>query len=141
MLDASQRLNILSLLIELKAKRKLTVLLITHDLASAKLMSDRIMVMYMGKIVEYAPKDTLFSRPHHPYTETILSATPQLRRDPFLTGDDQLGASLEEIGEQSKGCVFMPRCKYSTSVCKEVSPELLEKSPNHFASCHNPLNG
>lgn len=76
MLDASQRLNILSLLMQLKMKRNLTILLITHDLASAKMMSDRTLVMYLGKLVEVGPTKEVLSKPHHPYTELILGDSP-----------------------------------------------------------------
>jgi oligopeptide/dipeptide ABC transporter ATP-binding protein len=139
MLDASQRLNILSLLMKLKAKRSFTIILITHDLASAKMMSDRIIVMYLGRIVEAGPKRSVFSTPHHPYTEMILSATPQLKKDTKFRNEDY-SSSAEIVDVIAKGCVFRPRCKYATKICGEVSPELLEKSEGQVAACHNPLN-
>ncbi|MGI0079066.1 MAG: ABC transporter ATP-binding protein [Nitrososphaerales archaeon] len=138
MLDASQRLNILSLLMELKEKRNLTILIITHDLASAKAMSDRTAVIYLGNLVEIGPTESSLSKPHHPYTELILSSTPR------LTGDTQVASGtvpeIEESMTVKSGCVYFPRCKYATEICKTVEPELLEKSRSHFAACHNALN-
>jgi peptide/nickel transport system ATP-binding protein len=143
MLDASQRLNILSLLIKLKESRDLTIILITHDLASAKIMSDRTIVMYSGRIVEIGPTEKLLTKPHHPYSELILSATPRLLRREERS--DEANVSYGSLGiEESmmieKGCVFAPRCKYRTSTCLEVDPPLLERSKAHLVACHNPLN-
>ena len=133
MLDASQRLNILLLLKELRTKRNLTVILITHDLASAKVMSDRTAVMYLGKLVELGSTSEVLSKPHHPYTDLIIRATPTLASSQPMSYQK----TIANGGEGS--CIFTPRCKYSTTVCREVSPELVEKSKNHFAACHNPL--
>ncbi len=138
MLDASHRLNILNLLLDLKEKRNLTLLLITHDLASAKYMSDRIAVLYRGKLVEIGPTDAILTRPQHPYTELILNSTPRLRRGEKTTVD--YTTIIEELGTDRRGCVFVPRCNYSTPECRNVEPLLLEKSKNHFAACHNALN-
>jgi peptide/nickel transport system ATP-binding protein len=139
MLDASQRVNILSLLMQLKMKRNLTILLITHDLASAKIMSDRTLVMYLGKLVEEGPTRQVLSRPHHPYSELILSATPRLseRIDSFK---GSALVTLDESGELTRGCIFRPRCGYATEVCADIDPDLKEKSMKHYAACHNPLN-
>ncbi|HZW57915.1 MAG TPA: ABC transporter ATP-binding protein [Nitrososphaerales archaeon] len=138
MVDASQRLAILSLIRDLKLRHKLTVLLITHDLATAKTMGGRMAVMYLGKFVETGSTASVLSKPHHPYSELILSAAPK-RRSGEVPAYDEL-----EISEQSEppavGCPFLPRCKYSTSVCKEVTPQLEEKSSSHYAACHNPRN-
>ncbi len=144
MLDASQRLNILSLLTELKTKRDFTMLLITHDLASAKITSDRTAVMYSGKLVEIGPTHALLSKPHHPYTELILNATPRLTETTQAAREALSAAGytsgIEESQGERVGCVFAPRCKYVTTICKEVEPPLLAKSPSHFAACHNALN-
>ncbi|MDA4129972.1 MAG: ABC transporter ATP-binding protein [Thaumarchaeota archaeon] len=138
MLDASHRLNILNLLLDLKAKRNLTLLLITHDLASAKYMSDRIAVLYRGKLVEIGPTNAILTRPHHPYTELILNSTPRLRRGEKTTVD--YTTIIEELSSDRNGCVFFPRCSYSTAECKNIEPMLLEKSKEHLAACHNALN-
>ncbi len=140
MLDASLRLNILSLLLDIKAKRNLTIVMITHDLASAKIMSDRTAVMYSGKLVEIGPTDRLLSSPHHPYTELILRSTPHLHSKNIPREVGRMEATMEDSEGIRKGCVFQPRCRYATSVCSEVEPPLLEKSKAHLAACHNPLN-
>jgi peptide/nickel transport system ATP-binding protein len=144
MLDASQRLSILSLLMNLKAKRDFTMLLITHDLASAKIMSDRTAVMYSGKLVEIGPTSLILSKPHHPYTELILNATPRMS-ETIEVAKAALSAAaytsgIEESEGKRRGCVFAPRCKYVTPICEETEPPLLQKSESHLAACHNPLN-
>jgi peptide/nickel transport system ATP-binding protein len=139
MLDASQRLNILSLLIKLKESRNLTVIMITHDLASARIMSDRTVVMYSGRMVEIGPTERLLTLPHHPYSELILSATPRLVKN--RTKSAELGDSgIEESMTIEHGCVFAPRCKYKSQKCLESDPTLLEKSAGHLAACFNALN-
>src|SRR5579875_1860318 len=140
MLDASQRFNVISLLIQLRAKRKLSILMITHDMSSARLASDRILVMYLGKLVEVGQSQSIFAKPHHPYTELILTSTPGLQTTAQLGEDQTSSAVLEESLDVTQGCIFRPRCKYATQVCASVEPELLEKSRAHLAACHNPLN-
>jgi peptide/nickel transport system ATP-binding protein len=148
MLDASQKLVVLSLLMELKKKRNLTVLLITHDLASAKAMSDRTAIMYRGKIVEIGPTSAILSKPHHPYTQLILQSTPRIggilpRNGPGATEKGEQDLDVEVVegeGIRQPGCVFMPRCMYATSICGQVEPPLEEKSRVHLAACHHPLN-
>ena len=137
MLDAAQRLNFLSLLSKLRQKRNLTVLMITHDLASAKITSDKIVVMYLGKVVEMAPASMIISKPHHPYVELILASHRSLTE-----AVAEKVADKGEFGAQrpSTGCVFEPRCKYAISVCKSTEPVLSQLSPKHYAACHNPLN-
>jgi peptide/nickel transport system ATP-binding protein len=138
MLDAAQRLNVLSLLMDLRSKRKLTVMMITHDISSAKITSDRILVMYFGKVVEMGKASSIVSSYHHPYVELILSSHSRMRS----TAPVDTGGKLGEIGEARplEGCVFEPRCKYATDVCKKTEPPFSELSPSHYASCHNPLN-
>ncbi len=139
MLDASQRLNVLSLLVRLKRQRNLTILLITHDLASARLMSDRTAIMYMGKIVELGSTSTILTHPSHPYTRMILDATPKLG-SAHAGKYDLFAKSGEARLVSNRGCVFRPRCSYATEICADVEPELLEKSRKQLAACHNPLN-
>jgi len=144
MLDASQRLNILSLLLELKEKRNLTILLITHDLASAKIMSDRTAVMYSGKLVEIGPTDSILTHPFHPYSELILTATPKLTETREVLANTLSAVSyssgIEESQSIQRGCVFQPRCKYAKKKCVDVEPKLEEKSSSHYAACHYPLS-
>ena len=138
MLDAGQRLRVLHLLKRLKLRRNLTILMITHDLASAKLMSDRTLVMYRGKIVESGKSDAVLTRPHHPYTELILESMPTLQPEketPFLSFS--LERESEKLGSH---CVFQSRCKYAAELCKVKEPLLEEKTQSHFAACHFPIN-
>ena len=139
MLDAAQRMNILSLLYELKSKRNLTIVMITHDLASAKVSSDRTIVMYLGKVVELGPTDSVLSRPYHPYVELILSSTPNLK--PFTKHTEEVTTTTQDDGvEIRQGCNFSPRCKYATEECRQKEPELLERSSARYVACYNPLN-
>ncbi len=139
MLDAAQKLNVLSLLVDLKEERDLTVLMITHDLASARLVSANTMVMYLGKIVEFGETGTLLSKPFHPYVELIRTAAPHLRRTESMGPPIPL-AFIEESMSIERGCSFRPRCSYAKEVCGQVEPELEEKAPSHYAACHNALN-
>jgi oligopeptide/dipeptide ABC transporter ATP-binding protein len=137
MLDASQRVNILALLMELKRKLNLTVLMITHDLASAKVTSDRTAVMYLGRLAEFGPTSTVLSKPIHPYTELVLKSTPNIKGG---LADEEPVEKQEGQQTTAKGCNFAPRCKYATDVCSNVNPPLEQKLPSHYAACHNPLN-
>lgn len=138
MLDAAQRMNILYLLSRLQQKRNLTVLLITHDLASARLISKRTMVMYLGKLVEVGNTQTILSEPKHPYVRLILDALPSLTsKDPYGSKDVSW---IEDSANISKGCVFEPRCRYRTDICKQEMPPLAFKTESDYAACHNPLN-
>ncbi|HXQ92800.1 MAG TPA: ABC transporter ATP-binding protein [Nitrososphaerales archaeon] len=139
MLDAAQRLNILALLKKLQRNRKLSILLITHDLASAKVMSQRTLVMYLGKLVENGRTKNIMTKPHHPYVELILDSTPRLARSNDRKKEFKL-TWIEQSEKVRQGCVFQPRCKYATEICKTVEPELVERSNGDFAACHNPLN-
>src|SRR5579872_3336327 len=140
MLDAAQRKNILALLNDLKVTRNLTVLMITHDLASAKVMSERTIVMYLGKIVETGPTDQILASPHHPYVEVILAATPRLRRSQEKQREKVSVPWLEQSELVTRGCIFEPRCKYAQNLCREKEPELIERAAGHYAACHFPLN-
>jgi peptide/nickel transport system ATP-binding protein len=134
MLDASQRLNILRLLLQLKEKRNLTVVLITHDLASANVASDRTLIMYRGNLVEIGPTKSVLSKPLHPYTKLILDSMPDIE---FKPQAEEKSVAIEEKVGDLKGCIFRPRCKYATEVCERLEPELLEKSTGHLSACHN----
>jgi peptide/nickel transport system ATP-binding protein len=144
MLDAEQRLNILALLKTLKEKRRLTVLMITHDLSSARLTSDRIVVMYLGKIVESGLTSEIVSSPYHPYVELVLASAPRAKTKKSSSSDparayEELPPMDENVYPQ-KGCVFSPRCRYSKKICEEDEPKLIELSSEHYAACHFPLN-
>jgi oligopeptide/dipeptide ABC transporter ATP-binding protein len=136
MLDASLRMNFLALIEKLRTERKMSILLITHDLATAKAMGGRTAVMYLGRLVELGPTDLILAEPHHPYAELLLSATPRMREEEGLS---EL-TTIEKSERVKAGCVFRPRCKYATSICEEVDPPLEEKTRDHLAACHNWLN-
>ncbi|MDG6983074.1 MAG: ABC transporter ATP-binding protein [Nitrososphaerota archaeon] len=136
MLDASLRLNFLSLFNRLMKEHNMSILLITHDLATAKVMGGRTAVMYLGKLVELGPTADILSEPHHPYAELLLAASPRMKED-AAAGEV---APMEKSEKVTKGCVFRPRCKYATSVCAEADPPLEPKTEEHFAACHNWIN-
>ncbi|WP_126429072.1 ABC transporter ATP-binding protein [Brevibacillus marinus] len=134
-LDVSIQSQIINLLRRLQDDLKLTYLFISHDIGVVRHISDRIGVMYLGKIVEEALTDDLFATPLHPYTQALLSAVPQakpnLRRERIiLKGDLPSPLSLPS------GCVFHTRCPYTKEVCKEKEPVRKEIAKRHFVACH-----
>jgi peptide/nickel transport system ATP-binding protein len=137
MIDASSRAEILSLLAELQERRTLTLLVITHDLASARHFADRIAVMYAGRIVELAPADELVEDPKHPYTQALLAAVPEAdpanrtRRRPVVSGEPPDPSALPA------GCAFHPRCPVAvTDKSDRIIPPLIELYPGHLVACH-----
>ncbi len=138
MLDVSVRAKLLELMIELKKEFNLTYLFITHDLATAKYICDRIAVMYLGKLVEIGDLKSIYTSPRHPYTKALLSAVPfpdpKVKWDRFLPP----GEVPNPINPPS-GCRFHPRCPLASQECSEKEPELREIEPGHWVACHNPL--
>ena len=138
MLDASQRLNLLLLLQELQERRKIAILMITHDLATSKVMGGRTAVLYLGKLMEIAPTEEILKGPHHPYTELLIAAAPRMN---FRAGTTELfGSTIEKSEGVTGGCVFRDRCKYATQICTDQEPLLEEKSKFRSVACHNWLN-
>jgi len=134
-LDVSVQAQILNLLQELQEKFRLTYLFISHDLSVVEHISNRVAVMYVGKLVEHASTDELFINPRHPYTEALLSAVPKpdprQRTEPIvLTGD------VADPSDPPSGCYFHPRCQYQVDRCATEEPALREIAPDHFVSCH-----
>jgi peptide/nickel transport system ATP-binding protein len=134
-LDVSVQAQILNLLQDLQSDLGLTYLFVAHDLSVVAHISDRVAVMYVGKIVELAPTRELFSSPKHPYTEALMSAIPKPDPRPrekriLLTGE------VANPANPPKGCYFHPRCTYVKDVCKVEEPALVEVSPGHYAKCH-----
>ena len=133
-LDVSVQAQVLNLLKDLQARRGLTYVFISHDLGVVRFMSDRIAVMYLGKIVEQGPADAVCERPLHPYTRALLSAVPSLKR--------RRGDRIRLAGEPPKptdpppGCPFHPRCPMAQPICTTERPLLTEWLPGRFAACH-----
>lgn len=137
MLDAAQRVDILRLLLDLKDRRRLAIILITHDLATAKMMGGKVLVMYRGKLVESGHVESVLRRPHHPYVEVMSEAMPSLTKKLQYTETEEANV----MTNVEVGCIFRPRCRYALPVCAHAEPNLEEKSKSHFAACHNPLLG
>jgi peptide/nickel transport system ATP-binding protein len=134
MADVSVRALILELMKRLKAEFDLTYLFITHDLATAKYLCDRIAIMYLGRIVEIGSRDELFKSYHHPYTEALLAAVPVPDPDQRRTHAMVRGEIPSAI-DPPAGCHFHPRCPYALPECKEGRPPLQEISPGHYSAC------
>ena len=135
MLDVSIRVNILNLLIDLKNKLSLTTLFITHDFAVARYMTDRIGVMYLGKILEKGPTDKIIKDPLHPYTKALIAAVPV--PDPsYIAPQPEIKGGVPSPVNMPTGCRFHPRCTYAVEVCSKEEPELLEVVKDHYAACH-----
>lgn len=134
-LDVSIQAQILNLLKKLQRQFGLTFLFISHDLSVVRHISDRVMVMYLGKVVEIAEKKSLFDQSFHPYTQALLSSipvpNPKLNRDRVILKGD-----IPSPIDPPKGCRFHTRCPFVMDRCKTEEPELREVKDNHFVSCH-----
>jgi peptide/nickel transport system ATP-binding protein len=141
-LDVSIQAQILNLLVQLQSQFQLTYLFISHALPSIKHISAFVAVMYLGRLVEQAKTEEIFSAPAHPYTEGLLSAVPipdparrHIRDKALLEGD------IPSPVNPPSGCAFHPRCRYAKELCKKEIPPFREISAEHFAACHFPLRG
>jgi len=134
-LDVSIRSQIINLLEDLQEEFNLTYLFIAHDMSVVKHISDRVGVMYLGKIVELAPKPLLFANPQHPYTQALLSAipipTPGAKQDHIILEGD-----IPNPINPPSGCHFHTRCRYVMERCRQEVPLLKEKTSSHFVACH-----
>jgi oligopeptide transport system ATP-binding protein len=140
-LDVSIQAQMINLLDELQDEFRLTYIFIAHDLGVVRHVSDRIAVMYLGKLVELSPAEELYSRPIMPYTEALLSAVPI--PDPDLSEQRErivLEGDVPSPIDPPSGCRFHPRCRYMTEICKDVEPPLTDYGNGHLAACHHPLN-
>jgi peptide/nickel transport system ATP-binding protein len=134
-LDVSVQAQILNLLKELQERLGLTYLFVAHDLSVVAHISDRVAVMYVGKIVELAATAELFNNPKHPYTEALMSAIPLPNPNPrekriLLTGE------VANPADPPSGCYFHPRCPYVKDICAAEEPPFEEISPKHYVKCH-----
>jgi len=134
-LDVSVQAQVLNLLEELKEDLGLTLLFVAHDLSVVEHVSDRIAVMYVGRIVEVAETEDLLRHPLHPYTEALISAVPPADPDIRLSRIILQG-DVASPAHPPNGCVFHPRCRYAREVCSQEVPELVEIEPGHYVSCH-----
>jgi peptide/nickel transport system ATP-binding protein len=135
MLDVSIRAEVLNVMLDLKEKYGITFLFITHDLALAKHMSDRIAVMYLGKLVELADSEKLIDNPLHPYTQALIAAIPI--PDPTAKkAEVKIKGEIPSPINPPSGCRFHPRCPYVFDRCKVEEPKLKEVEPGHFVACH-----
>jgi peptide/nickel transport system ATP-binding protein len=139
-LDVSVQAAILNLLGELQGKSRVSYLFISHDLGVVRYLSDRIAVLYLGRLMEHGEAEAVFAGPHHPYTEALLSAVPSLEgttaKRIILTGE------IPSPANPPSGCVFHTRCprRLASGVCESVEPPLAEVEPGHFMACHIPLD-
>ena len=133
-LDVSIQAQILNLLLDLKEQYLLTMLFISHDLSVVKYVADKVMVMYLGKVVEIADADKLYSSPLHPYTISLLEITPTINPKHKRSRNILKGDIPSPINPPS-GCVFRTRCPKADSECAKIVPELRELKDNHFVAC------
>ena len=134
-LDVSIQAQILNLLMDMQKEFGLTYLFVAHDLSVVEHVSDRVAVMYLGRLVEVAPTAALFYQPLHPYTEALMSAIPALDPDEVMK-PVILEGEIPSPANPPPGCHFHPRCPYAQAVCKTDTPEWKEYRPGHFAACH-----
>jgi oligopeptide transport system ATP-binding protein len=140
-LDVSIQAQIINLLDDLQDEFKLTYIFVAHDLGVIRHVSDRIAVMYLGKIVEIGPADRVYSNPIHPYTLSLLASLPipdpkeNRAREPMVLEGD-----LPSPANPPAACRFHTRCPYATEICSEVEPQLVHHGHGHWAACHHPLN-
>jgi peptide/nickel transport system ATP-binding protein len=133
-LDVSIQAQVINLMAELQADLGLAMLFISHDLSVIEYICDRVVVMYLGRVMEEAPVEALFSRPRHPYTEALLAAAPVPdpeveRRRVLLMGD------MPSPANPPSGCVFRTRCRYALPACAELRPPMREVAPGHATAC------
>ena len=138
-LDVSMQAQILNLLEDLKKKYHLTLIFIAHDLAVVKNISDKVAVMYLGKLCEVAQSDELYERPVHPYSKLLLDSCPE--PDPSITIDKTVSddGELPSPINPPSGCRFRTRCPFATEICSSEEPQMQEVRPDHYAACHHPL--
>jgi peptide/nickel transport system ATP-binding protein len=138
-LDVSVQAQILNMLEDLKEKYGLTLVFIAHDLAVVKNISDRVAVMYLGKMCEISESDELYENPAHPYTQLLLGSVPI--PDPLVALDEEVAVEgdLPSPLNPPSGCRFRTRCPLADEICERVEPEMRKVSDDHYVACHHPL--
>ena len=133
-LDVSIQAQILNLFMDLREELDLTYLFISHDLSVVRHLSDHVAIMYLGRIVEHAPRTELFETPNHPYTKALLAEIPdiQTRHRTFEPIKGEIPSPLDP----PSGCVFHPRCPSATKRCQQEAPSLVEIAPQRMSACH-----
>jgi oligopeptide/dipeptide ABC transporter ATP-binding protein len=139
-LDVSVQSQILNLLQDIRAQHALAMLFISHDLAVVHHLADRVAVLYLGHLVELAPRQALFAGPAHPYTASLLAAVPRLGRKPARRASGIIGEMPSPLAPPP-GCVFHTRCPCARPRCSQDVPNLSDITPDHQAACHFPLAG
>jgi peptide/nickel transport system ATP-binding protein len=137
-LDVSVQAAILNLLVDLQRSKGVSYLFISHDLGVVRYLSDRIAVLYLGRLMEVGDAETVFSGPHHPYTEALLSAAPILHGEAKTR--IRLEGEIPSAANPPSGCVFHTRCpRFLGDICVNEEPALVEREPGHFIRCHIPV--
>jgi oligopeptide/dipeptide ABC transporter ATP-binding protein len=140
MLDVSIRIGLLNLMARLRDEQGVSILYITHDIASARYVADRLIIMYAARIAEQGPTEELLARPKHPYTQLLLSAVPDPRA-PLNIGAETDRGEPPRVIDPVPGCRFRWRCPLAIDECQTVTPELSELGPEHEAACHVARSG
>jgi oligopeptide/dipeptide ABC transporter ATP-binding protein len=140
MLDVSIRIGLLNVMAKLRDEEGVSILYITHDLASARYVSDRLIVMYAGHIAETGPAEEVLGNPRHPYTQLLLSAVPDPRAELNVAAETDRGEPPKVI-DPTPGCRFRWRCPLAITICHEVTPQLAELAAGHEAACHVAQSG
>jgi oligopeptide/dipeptide ABC transporter ATP-binding protein len=139
-LDVSVQAQVVNLLDDLQDNLGLSYVFVAHDLSVVRHVSDRIAVMYLGKIVEVSPAEALYARPKHPYTVSLLDAVPIPDPDARTDRRKVAPGELPNPIDPPAGCRFHTRCRFATDICREIEPPLAEFADGHLAACHHPLN-
>jgi oligopeptide/dipeptide ABC transporter ATP-binding protein len=135
MLDVSIRIGLLNVMAKLREQEHVSFLYITHDIASARYVADRIMIMYAGHVVESGPTEVVLAHPLHPYTQLLLSAVPDPRA-PLAVGAETDKGEPPKVIDPTPGCRFRARCPLVIDECHHVTPQLRLLGPGHTAACH-----
>jgi peptide/nickel transport system ATP-binding protein len=140
MLDVSIRIGLLNLMAKLRDEQGVSILYITHDIASARYVADRLIVMYAGQVAESGPIEDVLASPRHPYTQLLLSAVPDPKAELNVAAETDRGEPPKVI-DPTPGCRFRWRCPLAIDVCHSVTPELSDLAPEHAAACHVAQSG